>query len=62
MSKRLLRSVLVAAFSVAVAAGTLAGLSDARSDTHKTGGAQVVVSAADVVEDTSVVPFDSRWD
>ncbi|MEU1513000.1 hypothetical protein ABZ490_12685 [Streptomyces sp. NPDC005811] len=53
--------MLVAAFSVAVAAGTLVGLSDAKSDTHKTGGAQAVVSAAEV-DDTSVGPLDSRWD
>ncbi|MEU2289041.1 hypothetical protein ABZ614_45435 [Streptomyces sp. NPDC013178] len=61
MRKRMLRSVLVAAFSAVVAVGTLVGLSEAKSDVHKTSGDGVVTAAA-VIEDTPAVPFDSRWD
>lgn len=61
MRKRMLRSVLVAAFSAVVAFGTLAGLSGVRSDAHKAGGAQAVAVVADSSE-TLATPFDSRWD
>ncbi|WP_426569075.1 hypothetical protein [Streptomyces canus] len=61
MRKRMLRSVLVAAFSAVVAVGTLVGLSEAKSDAHRTSGAQAVVAAA-VIEDTPAVPYDTRWD
>ncbi|MFD7135279.1 hypothetical protein [Streptomyces sp. NPDC059894] len=61
MRKRMLRSVLVAAFSAVVAVGTLVGLSEAKSDAHKTGGAQTVIAAVNS-EDTPAVPLDSRWD
>ncbi|MFH8802252.1 hypothetical protein ACH4F6_22025 [Streptomyces sp. NPDC017936] len=61
MRKRMLRSVLVAAFSAVVAVGTLVGLSEAKSDAHETSGARAVTVAA-AVEDTQAVPFDSRWD
>ncbi|MFI6034222.1 hypothetical protein ACIBBD_08665 [Streptomyces sp. NPDC051315] len=61
MRKRMLRSGLVAAFSAVVAVGTLIGLSEARSDAHKTGGAQAVVAAV-VIEEAPAVPLDSRWD
>ena len=61
MRKRMLRSVLVAAFSAVVAFGTLSGLSGAKTDAHKTGGAgSVAVVAAD--DDLMAVPADTRWD
>ncbi|MEV6181764.1 hypothetical protein ACIHAR_26710 [Streptomyces sp. NPDC052016] len=53
--------MLVAAFSAVVAVGTLVGLSEAKSDAHRTSGAQAVVAAA-AIEDTPAVPFDTRWD
>jgi hypothetical protein len=61
MRKRMLRSVLVAAFSTVVAFGTLAGLSGVESSVHKVGGAHIV-TAADVDDDTPVVPLDTSWD
>lgn len=61
MRKRMLRSVLVAAFSAVVALGTLVGLSGAESDVHKVGGAQTV-TAADGGDDTPAVPDDTSWD
>jgi hypothetical protein len=59
MRKRMLRSVLVAAFSAVVAFGTLSGLSGTKSDARETGGAQSVVVADD---DLIVFPADSKWD
>jgi hypothetical protein len=61
MSKRMLRSVLVAAFSAVVAFGTLAGLSGAKSDVHKAGAAQSVTveTAGGETQDS---PLDTRWD
>lgn len=61
MRKRMLRSVLVAAFSTVVAFGALAGLSGTESSGHKVGGAHTV-TAADVGDDTPVVPLDTSWD
>jgi len=61
MRKRMLRSVLVAAFSAVVAFGALAGLSGAESGAHKVGGAQVV-TAADGGDDSPVFPADTSWD
>ncbi|WP_175647220.1 hypothetical protein [Streptomyces cyaneochromogenes] len=61
MRKRMLRSVLVAAFSAVVAFGTLAGLSGAKSDVHKVSDARSVVVAADG-DNGPVVPLDTRWD
>jgi hypothetical protein len=50
MRKRMLRSVLVAAFSAVVAFGALSGLSDARSDvradTHWPNAAENVLAGA----------------
>jgi len=59
MRKRMLRSVLVAAFSAVVAFGALSGLSGAKSDAHETGGVQSVVVADD---ELVVGPADSKWD
>ena len=59
MSKRMLRSVLVAAFSAVVAFGAVAGLSGVSSDAHGAGGVQYV--ADDVAGDEVVVPADSSW-
>jgi hypothetical protein len=61
MRKRMLRSVLVAAFSAVVAFGTLAGLSGAKSDAHKVGGVQSA-AVATVDDTTPTFPDDSRWD
>jgi len=60
MRNRMLRSVLVAAFSAVVAFGAVVGLSGVSSDTHKADGTQYV--ADEVVGDESAVPADSRWD
>ena len=59
MRNRMLRSVLVAAFSAVVAFGALSGLSGAKSDAHETDGVHTVVVADD---DLVVVPADSKWD
>lgn len=61
MRNRMLRSVLVAAFSAVVAFGTLAGLSGVRSDAHRADSGQSVTVAADT-DETLVYPLDSRWD
>ncbi|MFE6282575.1 hypothetical protein [Streptomyces sp. NPDC057877] len=61
MRKRMLRSVLVAAFSAVVAVGTLAGLSGAKGDAHEADGEQPVV-VADVGEQPAYFPADSKWD
>ncbi|MBT3152250.1 hypothetical protein HTV45_15385 [Streptomyces sp. CHD11] len=59
MRNRMLRSVLVAAFSAVVAFGTLAGLSGAESDAHHVGSNQTLV----VVDDAPLAfPADSTWD
>lgn len=58
MSKRVLRSILVTAFSVVVAFGALAGPSGAKSGVHKAGSDRAVVA----IDDASVYPQDTRWD
>lgn len=62
MRKRMLRSVLVAAFSAVVAFGALSGLAGTKSDARETGGAQSVVVADDDVTEVILVPADSKWD
>lgn len=61
MRKRMLRSVLVAAFSAVVAFGTLSGLSGTKSDTRA--DTQWSVVKADGVVDSVVVatPGDTQW-
>ncbi|BDH08756.1 hypothetical protein [Streptomyces seoulensis] len=61
MRNRMLRSVLVAAFSTVVAVGTLAGLSGATS-AHEPGAGGSVTAAG--VQDTrwDTAPLDTRWD
>jgi hypothetical protein len=61
MRNRLLRSVLVAAFSTVVAFGALAGLSGAKGDVARVSGAQVAKSVA-VDGGTPVTTDDSVWD
>lgn len=61
MRNRMLRSVLVAAFSAVVALGAVAGLSGAKSDVHGVGGtktAQTVVAG----DDAQAFPADTVWD
>lgn len=61
MRNRMLRSVLVAAFSAVVALGAFAGLSGAKSDVHgvgATGTAQTVVAGDEV----QAFPADTVWD
>ncbi|MFD0316342.1 hypothetical protein [Streptomyces flavalbus] len=60
MHKRMLRSVLVAAFSAVVAFGTLAGLSGAKGDVHEADGQVAVVAVA--ADQPLYFPADSRWD
>ncbi|MFG2885528.1 hypothetical protein ACGFYV_25110 [Streptomyces sp. NPDC048297] len=50
--------MLVAAFSAVVAVGTLAGLSGAKSDTHKASADHSVTAASAA----TTVPLDTRWD
>jgi hypothetical protein len=61
MRNKMLRSVLVAAFSAVVAIGALTGLSGAKSDAFKTGGAHFVAAGA-VGDETPAFPLDSTWD
>ncbi|MGC0339150.1 hypothetical protein RKD20_004184 [Streptomyces sp. SLBN-8D4] len=61
MRNRMLRSVLVAAFSAVVALGALAGLSGAKSDVQGVGGAgtaQTVVAG----DEAQAFPADTVWD
>ncbi|CAL9513753.1 hypothetical protein ACFWQ6_25910 [Streptomyces coelicoflavus] len=62
MSKRMLRSVLVAAFSAVVAFGTLSGLSvekgDARADSA---WSLAAVTASPAGEEAAAVTDDSAW-
>ncbi|SCD32288.1 hypothetical protein GA0115245_115513 [Streptomyces sp. di188] len=59
MRKRMLRSVLAAAFSAVVAFGVLAGLSGAGSDAHHVSNA---VSSQAVDQELLAFPADSTWD
>lgn len=73
MHKRMLRSVLVAAFSAVVAFGALGGLSATKSDIARDsswsttaaavpGDSSWVIVASDVPGDSSwVAPADSSW-
>ncbi len=61
MRKRMLRSVLVAAFSAVAAFGTLAGLSGVQGDGHGASGARTTGTVAVGVE-TPVSTDDSVWD
>jgi hypothetical protein len=61
MRNRLLRSVLVAAFSTVVAFGALAGLSGAKGDVHQVSGAQAA-GTLDVTNESLATPSDSVWD
>lgn len=66
MHKRMLRSALVAAFSVAVALGTLTGLagteSDVRADsTWRTTAAAGVPGDSTWIVTAAAVPGDSTW-
>ncbi|WSZ37167.1 hypothetical protein OHU29_22445 [Streptomyces canus] len=62
MRKRMLRSVLVAAFSAVVAFGTLSGLSAVKGDAQ-TGdaGSVAVASTAPADESAPLFPADSIW-
>lgn len=61
MRKRMLRSVLVAAFSAVVAFGTLSGLSGEKSDT-RAGDTQWSSVKADAAVDVVVAtPGDTQW-
>lgn len=66
MHKRMLRSALVAAFSVAVALGTLTGLAGTKSDTRADSTWRATVAAAVPGDSTwfasaAAVPGDSTW-
>ncbi|GGS86038.1 hypothetical protein GCM10010254_02270 [Streptomyces chromofuscus] len=62
MRKRMLRSVLVAAFSAVVAVGTLSGLSPAKDAAPADSiWSQGAVSAEPVGEDTRLGTDDSIW-
>jgi hypothetical protein len=62
MRKRMLRSVLVAAFSAVVAFGTVNGLSAAKGDTPADDVTSVTVVAAPAAEEAPLAPGDSVWD
>ena len=61
MRNRMLRSVLVAAFSTVVALGALAGLSGVKGDVQRVGAdtAHTVVAGDD---DAQAFPADTVWD
>lgn len=61
MRNRMLRSVLVAAFSAVVALGALAGLSGAKSDVHGVGGAETAETVV-VGDEAQAFPADTVWD
>lgn len=62
MRKRMLRSVLVAAFSAVVAFGALNGLSHAKGDVRADSRWSVVAATGEPVDDTIVAtPSDSIW-
>jgi len=62
MRKRMLRSVLVAAFSAVMAFGTLSGLSAAKGDAQAGDADSVVVtSTAPADESAQLFPADSIW-
>ncbi|GGS56758.1 hypothetical protein AB0E75_11150 [Streptomyces griseoviridis] len=62
MRKRMLRSVLVAAFSAVAAFGTVAGLSGVQGDAHEVGSEQSVAVVAVDGEAPSYTTNDSKWD
>ena len=61
MRKRMLRSVLVAAFSAVAAFGSLSGFSGAEAGAHHAVGADVTRVTA-VRAETPVAMDDSVWD
>lgn len=62
MRKRMLRSVLVAAFSAVVAFGTLSGLSGAKSEVRQDTAWSLAADTATVTAgDTSVTADDTAW-
>jgi hypothetical protein len=62
MHKRMLRSALVAAFSTAVAFGTLSGLAGAKGDiAQDSTWSTTSVTAATPGDSTWVAPSDSTW-
>lgn len=66
MSKRMLRSVLAAAFSAVVAFGALNGLSDAKAGVKADSVWPIVAPGSDVVaghslSTTTFTPQDSVW-
>ncbi|NEB00447.1 hypothetical protein [Streptomyces sp. SID13726] len=61
MRNRMLRSVLVAAFSTIVAFGALAGLSGAKSDVHGVGGVEAAQTTV-VGDEVQAFPADTVWD
>lgn len=61
MRKRMLRSVLVAAFSAVVAFGTLSGLSGAKSDIRAGDTQWSSVQADAALDDVVATPGDTQW-
>jgi hypothetical protein len=61
MQNRMLRSVLVAAFSAVMALGVLAGLSGAGDDRYGAGGAEAAETVV-VGETAQSFPADTVWD
>ena len=62
MRKKMLRSVLVVAFSAVVAFGALAGLSGAKSDVHGAVVGAEIAPAVAVGDGAVNLPADSKWD
>ncbi|ARP70996.1 hypothetical protein LK07_15815 [Streptomyces pluripotens] len=61
MRKRMLRSVLVAAFSAVVAFGTLNGLSTAKSDVRADTQWSFVKPGGAVDDYAAAAPSDTQW-
>jgi hypothetical protein len=61
MRNKMLRSVLVAAFSTVVAFGALAGLSGVKGDDHRAGGTEAAATVI-VGDEVQAFPADTVWD
>jgi hypothetical protein len=61
MRNKMLRSVLVAAFSTVVAFGALAGLSGVKGDVQGAGASGITLSVV-VDDETPAFPADTVWD
>ena len=62
MRNRMLRSVLVAAFSTVVAFGALTGLSGVKGDAHRVSSGTEAAHIVAVGDEAQAFPADTVWD